>query len=141
MMMMTTTSVGWSSLFEFSALWFHLFAIFPLAALSRASAVCASAVSLSISGLDGLGWVLETIIGSYRDDSDDSDDSNDERHQKNASSSRDDKEEEEEEEEWSSRPGVFTDSVQAHVQRRRQVTVAKIRTPPDVQERTQRSRR
>lgn len=55
-------SVGSSSLFEFSALWFHLFAIVPLAALSRATQACASAVALAVSGLDGLEWVLETII-------------------------------------------------------------------------------
>ena len=60
-MMMMTMSVG-SSLFEFSALWFHLFAIFPLAVLSRASAACASAVSLSISGLDALEWVARSVV-------------------------------------------------------------------------------
>ena len=54
-------SVG-SSLFELSGLWFQLFAIFPLAMLSKIGNLFASLFALSLRGIDGLDSFRSMVL-------------------------------------------------------------------------------
>ena len=54
-------SVG-SSLFEISGLWFQLFAILPLAILSKISLLVASLFMCVVSGVDGMDSIRRMVL-------------------------------------------------------------------------------
>jgi len=54
-------SVG-SSLFEISGLWFQLFAILPLAILSKISLLVASLFTCVVSGVDGMDSIRRMVL-------------------------------------------------------------------------------